>query len=34
MIVHRVVTEKSTINQTKQGEHKKIYVGCAECDIR
>jgi len=34
MIVHNVITGKRTKDQSSQGEHKKIYVGCAESDIR
>ena len=34
MLVHDVKTGKRTKNQGSKGEHKKIYVGCAESDIR
>ena len=34
MIVHNVITGKRTKNHRSQGKHKKIYVGCAESDIR
>jgi Thoeris protein ThsB, TIR-like domain len=34
MIVHNVTTEKRTKDLSSRGEHKKIYVGCAESDVR
>jgi hypothetical protein len=34
MLVHNVKTGKRTKKQVSKGEHKKIYVGCAESDIR
>jgi hypothetical protein len=34
MIVHNVTIGKQTKDQSPQGERKKIYVGCAESDIR
>ena len=34
MIIHNVVIGKQTKNQQCQSEHKKIYVGCAETDLR
>jgi hypothetical protein len=34
MIVHNVVIGKQADNQNSQGEQKKIYVGCADSDIR
>jgi len=34
MIVHEVVIGDKAASQIVKGEHKKIYVGCAESDIR
>ncbi|MFK5953232.1 MAG: hypothetical protein QM498_09260 [Desulfobacterium sp.] len=34
MIVHEVKVEKGPANQITKREHIKIYVGCAESDIR
>jgi hypothetical protein len=34
MIIHNVIIGKRTKDQSSQGKHKKIYVGCAESDIR
>ena len=34
MLVHDVKAGKQTKNKRSKGEHKKIYVGCAESDIR
>lgn len=34
MIVHKVETGRQAVNQIMKREHKKIYVGCAESDIR
>ena len=34
MIVHNVVVGKKSAAQNKDREHKRIYVGCAEADIR
>ncbi len=34
MIVHEVKIGKQTTNQVAKGEHKNIYVGCAESDLR
>lgn len=34
MIVHKVTAEKRTTNRDLHGAYKKIYVGCAEFDIR
>jgi hypothetical protein len=34
MIVHNVTIGKQTKNKNPKGAHKKIYVGCAESDIR
>jgi hypothetical protein len=34
MLVHNVKTGKRIKNKSSKGEHKKIYVGCAESDIR
>jgi hypothetical protein len=34
MIVHRVTIAKPTRNQNVRAEYKKIYVGCADADIR
>lgn len=34
MIVHKVAVGMKTDTSTEPGEHKNIYVGCAECDIR
>jgi hypothetical protein len=34
MIVHNVTIGKRAKSQNSRGEHKKVYVGCAESDIR